>query len=293
MKISKGFRYTFIAAACWAGCILGTKYLLRAGENGYNIIFWLALLVLPYWSYIFGKKASLLKTIKRKDLYVLIWMGIISGIILPILEVFAIKYSSAINYSFLLRSSVIFTTLFAFIFLGEKFTAKKLSLILIIIAGVFLLTTDGKMPHFTLGDILTLIQAALISLGNTILGKKAVKFIDSKFVAAFVIIFGFLPVLIIALLNHAVSVPALPLAFVLIAVISTVGTIYRFNAYKNATASLIAMVYALTPVMVSVVAIPLFNESLSAIQYAGVVLIVATGLLAEKFETKQKELITA
>lgn len=284
MKISKGFQYTLIAAVSWAACIVGIKFLLRNGENSYNIVFWLALLVLPYWIMIFIKRVDLLKTIKKNDYLVLLGMGIISGILLPIIEVFAIKYSPAINYSFLIRSVVLFTAVFAYFFLSEKLTWKKIVLILLVVVGVFLLTTEGKMPHFTLGDILTLIQAALISFGNTILGKKAVKFVDSKFAASFVILFGFLPILVITLLNHAVSIPQLPLVFIFIAIISTVGTIYRFNAYKNATASFITVVYTLTPVMVSFAAIPLFKESLSSIQIIGAGLIIATGLLAEKLE---------
>jgi len=283
MKISKGFQYSITAAASWAMCIIGTKFLLGRGENSYNIVFWLALLVLPYWFMVFIKRISLLKTLNRGNYSVLMGMVIISGMLLPIIEVLAIKYSPAINYSFLIRSVVLFTAIFAYLFLSEKLTLRKFILIFLVVAGVFLLTTKGKLPNFTIGDILTLVEAVLISFGNTILGKMAVKFIDSKFAASFVFVFGFLPIFLIAFFNQAISIPKLPLVFIALALISIVAVIFRFNAYKNATASFITVVYTLTPVMVSFAAIPLFKESLSMIQMTGAILIILTGLLAEKF----------
>ena len=118
------------------------------------------------------KQKEAAKKITRYDLTILLGMGLISTVGIGITEALALRYSQAINYSFLIRTVILFTFLFAYIFLGEKLTLKKIVLAIVILFGSYLLIAQGQKLVFSAGDIFTLIEAALIALGNTVLGEN-------------------------------------------------------------------------------------------------------------------------
>jgi len=283
-KISKGFIFTFSAAAFWAVSILITKFILRGGESSYNIVFWSTVLALPFWLAIFYQKREEFKRATAKDYFLLISIGIMGTLAASLIEVLALKYTQAINYSFLIRSSLLFTIVFAFMFLGEKITKKKIIISLAILIGVYFISTNGRLIKFSAGDLLTLSEAALISFGNTILGKIVTKRMSSNLSASASFLAGLIPVIILGFVFHSVSFPKSFIPLIFLVVLSTAGVMSRFNAYKNATASYIAMIYSFTPVIVTFAALPLFGESLGILQIAGGVLIILAGIFTEKLK---------
>lgn len=284
MKLSKGFYFTFGAALFWALNIITTKFILLKGENVLNLTFWILIIATPFWLLIFVKNIKELKKITKQDYLLLILIGFISIVLLNIVDFFAIQHSQVINYSFLIRTTLLFTIFFAFIFLGEKITLKKIILSIIILLGAFLLATKGHMIIFSKGDILTIITAMTISFGNTILGKIAIKRMSSSLSASASFLIGVLPITIIALIFHKLQIPHSILLISLASILYVGGTLCRFKAYQNATASYVAMVYSFTPVIVLFLAIPIFKESISYIQLIGGILIVLSGILVEKLK---------
>lgn len=123
--MSKGFIFTFLAALAWAISIVIARFILRSGENAYNLAFWTTVLAVPYWLFVLSKRKTELQKATKKDYLILIGMGLVSTIGINITEAFALKYSPAVNYSFLIRSVILFTIIFAYFFLGEKLTLKK------------------------------------------------------------------------------------------------------------------------------------------------------------------------
>jgi drug/metabolite transporter (DMT)-like permease len=284
MKLSKGFIFTGLAALCWAISIVLTKVVVKTGENVYNILFWVAIISLPYWIYLFSKQKKEFKKISKRELWILIGLGLVSGLLVGLIEMFALKYTTSINYAFLIRTTILFTIILAYFFFDEKITLKKIILIVILLLGVFLLTTKGKMLSFSLGDILTLIEALLIAFGNTILGKIAVKTMSSKLSSSASNIVGLSLLALLAVFTRVVSVPNMFLVIVLIVPVAILEATFRFIAYKHATASYIAMVYSLTPVFVLIIALSLLGESIEFIQLIGGALIVLAGVLVEKLK---------
>ncbi|MFA6177423.1 MAG: DMT family transporter [Candidatus Paceibacterota bacterium] len=284
MKLSKGFYLTFGAAFFWALGIITTKFIFLRGENVFNFTFWVIIFATPFWIFILSRNFGELKKITKQDYILLLSIGLISMVLLNIVDFFAIKYSQAINYSFLIRTSIIFTIFFSFIFLGEKITLKKIILATMILIGAFFLTTKGQKIILTTGDILTLIDAALVSFGNTILGKIAVKRMSSGLSASVSFLVGVLPITIIVLYLHKLEIPHSIYLIILAAIFSTVGTLFRFKAYQNATASYVAMVYSFTPVIVFILAVTFLKESVTYLQLLGGTLIVLSGVLVEKLK---------
>ncbi|MFH1565551.1 MAG: DMT family transporter [bacterium] len=282
--MSKKFIYVFTAASFWAFSILLVKHILNSGENAYNLIFWATLLSVPYWIYIFNKNSEKIKRITKTDIWILIGIGFINTAAVNIVEMFAIKYTQAINFSFLIRMVVVFTIIFAFLFLKEKITKKKIILSIIILSGSYLLVSNGQAIHFQIGDLFTILEAALVAFGGTILGKIAVKRMGREFSSSAGILIGIFPITAIAFLNKAIAIPKLPVFILLLALLNALIIVFKYKGYKIASAAYVTMIFSLTPVVVSLVAIPLFKESLAPIQILGGALIVSGGVLCEKLK---------
>lgn len=284
MKLSKGFIYTSISSLCWAISIVLLRYILQQGENAYNVVFWTALISLPYWAYRFFSKKQEIKKLTKKDYSILIGMAIISSIGVTIVEFLAIKYSPAINYAFLIRTVLLFTFLFAYIFLKEKITKKKFIVAAILLTGAYLLTTNGKLISLTTGDLFTLLEAALIALGNNVFGKMATNRMSSQISASGNILIGFIPKVVLLAFLTTFFIPKMFFWIFILSIIYILLTEFRFMAYKNASATYVTMIFSFTPVLVSFMAIPLLHESMTIVQIVGGIFIIATGVMVEKLK---------
>lgn len=283
MNISKGFYFSFFAAAAWAVMIVLSKFAFQNGENAYTLAFWTTLFAIPFWAFLLFKNKEGLKTLPRTGIYILLGMGV-NVIILSFLEPFAIKYSTAVNYSFLIRTVLLFTILFAFLFLNEKLTRKKIVLAALTLVGAYLLTTKGQYIHLTLGDGLTILEAMFIALGNNVLGKLSTKNMSANLASAGSFFVSVIPVTFIALLNDAVVLPKSVMLLVGITLCSIVITLMRFRAYRHASASYVTMIFSFTPVLVTLIAYLFLNEVISPIQMVGGGLMVLAGIATEKLK---------
>ena len=283
MKISKGFYFSAIAAFAWAVTISLSKLAFQGGENAYTLAFWTIMFAIPFWGILLYKERDELRTVPKVGIYVLLGMGL-NSIILTILEPFAIKFSTAINYSFLIRSVLLFTVLFAVMFLNEKLTRKKVVLVVLTLIGAYLLTTKGQLISLSLGDGLTLLEAVLIAFGNNILGKLSTKNMSANIASAGSFFVSIVPVSVIALINNAVSFPKFPFLLLGITIFSILITLMRFRAYRHASASYVTMVFSFTPVFVTLIAYLLLHEVITPIQIVGGGLMVLAGVAAEKLK---------
>ncbi|MBP6994219.1 DMT family transporter [Candidatus Woesebacteria bacterium] len=283
MRISKGFTFTFISAFAWAVTISLSKFAFQGGENVYTLAFWTTIFAIPFWALLLLNNKKELKTIPKAGVYVLLGMGL-NSIILSILESFAIKFSTAINYSFLIRSVLLFTVLFALIFLNETLTRKKIVLVVLTLVGAYLLTTKGQILSLSLGDGLTLLEAAFIAFGNNILGKLSTKNMSANIASAGSFFVSVVPIAIIALINNAVVFPKFPLLLVGITVFSILITTMRFRAYRHASASYVTMIFSFTPVFVALIAYFFLHETITLIQVVGGGMMVLAGIATEKLK---------
>lgn len=284
MRLSKGFIYTCIAAICWTGEIIITRYLLNIGENAYNLAFWTTLLAAPYWLYIFWTHKKEASKLKRQDIGILLTMALVSTVGITFVEIFALKYSPAVNYSFLIRMVIVFTIFFASFILHEKITKKKIILTLLILTGSYFLVTNGNTLSLTKGDLFTLLEAALIALGNNVLGKVATNRMNENLAISTKFLIGFIPALILAALFTNITTPLSTLLIIFYTGLSLILNTAIFKAYKFTTATYVTMVMSFSPVMVALLAIPLLNEMLTPIQILGGILIVGAGISAEKLK---------
>jgi drug/metabolite transporter (DMT)-like permease len=284
--MSKAFKYTIIAAFIWAITIILSRIALKSGENAMVMVFWTTILSMPYWLYVVYSKRSEITKIERKDWVVLSLTGIIGSIGISITEALALQYSSSINYAFLIRTVILFTILFAYLFLGEKITVKKIVVSLLILFGSYLFTTNGQLIAFSIGDVFTIIEAILIAFGNNVLGKMAVNKFSPALSASMSCVLGFVPFMIVMYFQHALQIPQFPYIIIALTVLYIILRLLRYEAYQHASASYVTMMFSFTPVIVTIIAvsIPLLGESLSIYQILGGVLIVLAGVAVEKLK---------
>lgn len=284
MKLRIGFIYGISAALCWAMTILLYRVILSGGENPYNLTFWTTILALPYWIYTAYKDRFHFRKLQRKDYLLLTAMALVSSIGVGLAEVFALKYSTAVNFSFLIRTVTVFTIIFAYIFLRERITIKKLFLVLILLLGSYFLTTNGKGLHLTRGDLFTLLEALLIAFGTNVLGKLATNKISANTVSSARFMISFFPLILLAFANTTIVIPHQFTLVMIITFLDFLLAILLFQGFKYNTATFMTMIMSFTPVFVSCIAIPFLGESLTSIQLIGGGLIVLSGILVEKFK---------
>ena len=284
MKLSKGFIFTILASISWALVITTNKLILNNSENGYNLIFWTTILAIPYWVYGLYKNKTEAKQLNKRAIIILLLGGLISAVGIKVIETFAIKYSQSINYSFLIRTTVIFTVLLEFIFFKNPITKRKIIMSVVILLGTYFFVAQGKSIELSLGDTLTLTEAFFISLGNYILGKYATNMMSSKLSAVGNFFFGLIPLIILCIFAGIISIPKDPLLVILATIFSIALAVLRFKAYKESSVSFVSMVFSVTPIFVTLIAVVLLGETISLIQILGGILIVGAVLVVEKLK---------
>lgn len=285
MTIRLGSRYALLAALAWAVSILLTRVLLNAGEDSYNLVFWTTVLTVPYWITILWKNKSSGIDLGKKDLLLVIAMGILSPAGTKITEALALQSSSSINYSFLIRTVTPFTLFFAWLLLGEKIGFKKLAMVGVILVGAYLLSTNGESLVLATGDLFTLSNAVLLAFSNNVLGKMATNRMSPALASSAAFLAGVVPIILLSGVQGSIGIPRNPLLIVMLAMVATLITIWRFQAYAHESASHVSIIFSLTPVFVTILAIPLLGESLSVVEIIGGLMIITAGLMIERWKT--------
>lgn len=283
MKIRTGFVFAISGAIVWAITIVLYRVVLKAGENPYNLTFWTTVLALPYWLFMMFRERANFQKLRRNDYLLLVAMALVSSVGVGLAEVFALTYSPAVNFAFLIRTVTVFTIVFAYLFLRERITKEKLLLVLLLLIGSFFLTTGGKALHFTRGDIFTILEAILIAFGTNVLGKLATNRIPANTVSSGRFIISVAPLVLLALANTVIAVPQHMGLVLIITFLDFLLAILIFQGFKHSTATFMTMIMSFTPVFVSFIAYPVLGESLTSVQLFGGGLIVLAGILVEKF----------
>ncbi len=283
MKIRTGFVFAISGAIVWAITIVLYRVVLKAGENPYNLTFWTTVLALPYWLFMIFRERANFKKLRRNDYLLLVAMALVSSVGVGLAEVFALSYSPAVNFAFLIRTVTVFTIGFAYLFLRERITREKLLLVMLLLMGSFFLTTGGKALHFTRGDIFTILEAILIAFGTNVLGKLATNRIPANTVSSGRFIISVAPLVLLAFANTVIAIPQHMGLVLIITFLDFLLAILIFQGFKHSTATFMTMIMSFTPVFVSFIAYPVLGESLTVVQLLGGGLIVLAGILVEKF----------
>ncbi|WLP93899.1 DMT family transporter [Psychrobacter sp. M13] len=272
------------AAICWGTLGIFSTYLNQAGFSGWQItilrIVTAALLILvmlpKLWFY--------LRKLSPKQWGGLALQSLIGVLGMSLCYFFAVIYVGAGAAVALLYTAPVFSLLFSAIFLDESITRQSALLALVAVFGVGL-TMLGDEAKLNWGVALGLLAGVCYSLYG-VLGKRAMHYAHSAplvFFTSIIISAGVL--LLLPQTYHTytklLSLPVLTWGYAL--GLALIGTVVPFALYMKALeklpASRASVFTIFEPLTAIALAILLLSQSLSAIQYLGVLLILLAALL--------------
>ncbi len=211
------------------------------------------------------------------------------------LAMVGIALTDAVNAGFLVKFTTVTTILFAWVMLKERLSGLKLVTVILMLLGVFLLTTRGQTLIPRPGDIFLLAACVCWSLGSVLIRK----FLKDQPLNPDVVTmqkplasFPILLVLVGIALAYVTLTGASDNLFSCCAMKSAdlfyglltgfclaMAWIFIYRTLKVSTASYLTLMSMLTPVIVSVLAILFLGESLVWIQMVGAGLILVSGIV--------------
>lgn len=271
------------AAVCWGTLGIFSTYLNQLGFSGWQItilrIVTAAVLILV----MLPKLWSQLLTLSTKQWGGLALQSLIGVLGMSLCYFFAVIYVGAGAAVALLYTAPVFSLLFSAVFLNESITRQSALLALVAVFGVGL-TMAGDGAQVNWGIALGLLAGVCYSLYG-VLGKRAMHYAHPAplvFFTSIVISAGVL--LLLPETYHTYSkllhLPLLSWGYAL--GLSLIGTVIPFALYMKALeklpASRASVFTIFEPLTAIALAILLLNQSLSMIQYLGVMLILLAAL---------------
>ena len=258
----------------------------------------------PVYSFLFFRfaLASLLMFfIAYKYLNFINKKTIIYGVILGVFlfsafatQTFGLAYTQSSIVAFITGLNVICVPFLAYFIFKEEITKNVLLGSFIAVFGLYLLTMSGTLT-FEKGEFLTLICAFLFALQIIFTGKFSKEVNVFLLVLFQLITVAILSLIFSLLLEEKTFDISYNYAFFKAVIITAVfATVYAFliQTYMQqfTTATKTAIIFAMEPVSAAIFAYITVNESLSATQVFGAILIVFATIIAELQFKKSKQI---
>ena len=197
---------------------------------------------------------------------------------------YGLKLTTSINYSFIIKSNLIFTPILGFFFFKEKFTKEKIFLIFAFFTGIYLVTTSGQfiLPH--LGDLLIILAALCFSSFYTT-NKKLAKTFEPEIISWGV--------------TTCAAIFALILSFILkVDIFSSTGFLFVFLTgltealiilFMNKTVRITTLTYYVmmtmfVPIINLILGILFLNEIINFVQLIGGLVLIISGIMVQRLK---------
>ncbi|MEM2102844.1 MAG: DMT family transporter [Candidatus Bathyarchaeia archaeon] len=228
--------------------------------------------------------------ISRKDYEILALVIVCGSIIAPLLLLYGLHATTAINASLLLNAESLLTVLIAFIFLNERGSRKDYVAILLLLIGVVFLTTGGEFYRLTLttevaGNLLIIGACLFWSMDNNLsrfLSKKR----DIVLITGLKCFIGGGVLLIMALLlGVGFSVPLVSVPYMLsVGAFSIAFSILMFLfALRNIGAMRTGVIFSTSSLFGATFAFVLLKEPFTVVQLlAGLTMLLGVYVLYKK-----------
>jgi drug/metabolite transporter (DMT)-like permease len=224
--------------------------------------------------------------ITRRDYQVLVYVIICGSIVAPLLLVYGLNQTTAVNASLLLNAEVLFTVAIALLFLRERGTIKDYLAIGVIVLGVVFLTTNGQFQNIGItglsGNLLIICACLFWGIDNN-LSKQLSKKRDILVVTGLKCFVGGTALLLLALIigvNLYFPLSALP--YVLsVGAFSIALSIFFFTfALREIGAMRTGVIFSTSSLFGAVLAFLVLKEAFTIFQlFAGLIIISGVFLL--------------
>lgn len=294
MDSRKGALLVILAGACWGTISIFIYFLSGSGLSELQMAFarqFFASAALAL--FIFFRDRSRFR-IKLRDLWLLMLVGFINGVVFNYCYFYTIVNSRASIAVVLLYTSPVFVMILARIFFKEKMTPGKLLALALTVAGCVFVTGvlgEGYTPPPV--AILTGVLTGLAYALNNIITSQAVKKNDPQTVTLYTFLFSFLFLIpfsgFSSLMASCRANPKILPVLILMSLVTAVFAQFFFSVGLRMIESGKAAIYgASEPIVGALVGIFIFHEESNLMKIAGIVMVIAAILIIGK-ENANKE----
>jgi Predicted permeases len=279
-----------LATLIWGGMYVVSKYIL--GFVSPITLVWtryvIAFVVLFIALIISNSKKDCKVVIKKKDWLLIAWIGFIGYFVSICFQFIGTKLSDAHTGSLITASTPVFVVLFARFILGEAFTKKKITSLLLATCGVIIVIgLDSMMAEHLLGNIV-LVGAAITWALLSVYVKIASKQLDSLTITTYSIFFALIFTTPFMLYEHEniasiINNRQIILGMLYLGIVSTAGAFFLWNKGIELMDTGIGSLFLFfQPVTGSILGWIYLNEQLNFSFFIGGVLIVIAVIIASK-----------
>ncbi len=274
----------------WSGSWIAIKWGLTEIPP-YSLAFFRFLIACPVivaiTYHLEGKKSL---RINKNEIITFSILGLLGVTLVQAIQVYALKFTSAINSSILINFNVPFIAIFAMIFLGEALNKKTAFGILVSFIGAVIIVVNGSLSGFqkiNIGDIL-IVLTGVFWAAYSVAGKKTMEQRTPLSMTSFSFLFGTIFLFPMALFESRFSfisdVTILGLGSVLY--LSLLCSVYAYicwnRSMKCEKASNVAMFLYFVPVVTAIMAWFLLGEVITLFTVLGGILVIFGVYLAER-----------
>jgi drug/metabolite transporter (DMT)-like permease len=285
----KGFLFAFVGSVC--GGVLPTLNVFMLKTTGpeavASLVFVLSgVMLIPY---------KPRKVPKRTNLSLLVATGVLGAALAPVLYLNGLELSTAVNASLLSNGEVFFTSVIAFLAFNERLERDQLLEGLLIVAGIFVVSTNldfagVQLRERLVGNILILSATVCWSLENNL-----TRIASQRYGAVFVtkyrnILGGILLLGIVLVFSLPVALPVSALVPLTLLVIATAVTSLLFiAALARIGAVRTLLVFSSTSIFGAISALVFLREQITAAQVLGAAVILLGVYLIQRSEKRVPE----
>ncbi len=285
--VSAKILYSLLATFSVALAIFFKKIALLMGVPPFRLLLQfmiIAALIINVNLFLFQRKFLInIKKIKSYE-----WkMIFLAGLFLftaYLASTFGLRFTTSINYSFLIRSSLIFSSILSYLFLGEKMYREMLILIFIFFLGVYLVSTAGQLiiPHF--GDLLIL-AGALFFASFSITQKLINKMVWPELISWGVLSSSALYSILASFLLK-IDILSLDSIFIILlaGTCEALVIVFMNQAIRITSVTYYYMMTMLTPIINGFLGIIFLKESFQLVQVLGGIILIISVILAQRLK---------
>ena len=285
--ISKKAVYCLLAIFPASLVIFFKKKALLVGIPPFDLLLQvmiIAAIILNINLFLFQKKyITKIKKIMQSEWKMIFWTGFLL-FAAYFTSTFGLRFTTSINYSFIIRSSLIFSTILSFFFLEERMYREKLLLIISFFVGIYLVSTAGEVVIPQSGDLLVLMGAFFFA-SFSMIQKFLSKYLPPELISWGVISSSALYSIVVSILFkiNILSTHSFLVVF-LAGIFEALVVLFMNKAIRITSVTYYYMMTMLVPIINGFLGIIFLSESLRFIQIFGGIILIVSVFLAQKLK---------
>lgn len=278
----KGYGLIIAAATGWAFIGIFSSIAFAQGVSPMEVAFWRGVLA---WL-CFGAQALILgqTRLEKRDIPMLAFFGVFGIFLFYVAYQYAVKTGGAALASVLLYTAPAWVVVCSFFFFRERLSAYKILAVVLVVAGVYLISRSGGtrvgQSVASLG-VLALLSGLTAGLCYSLYYTVG-KYFSKRYSSANLFLYV-LPVGILCMLPLVDFVPKNMTAWAALIVLATVSTYLAnfcyYQGLKYLEAGRASIVATLEPVVATAAAFVILGESLSVLGYLGAAVIITAVII--------------